>query len=321
MKALLLEGRDSLVLREVAAPAPGPGEVLLSVEAAGIGGSECQALADPGRRPLPQAMGHGIVGRDPQGRRVAVFPLRGCGDCAFCRADRQQLCDDWSLIGVQSDGGFQQQLAVPEAALEVLPEGMSWQAASFVEPFANAVAAWDRSLASAGDRVAVLGAGGLGLGLVACAAEADCRTVELAEPAPSRRAAAGRLGAMTSASALEGGFDVVFDTVGSEETRATAIDLTVKGGRCLFLGFATPRGEIDFSALIRQQKTLIGSFVYDRPQFRRAIALAARCPDDWVQGLGFDRVEPALRAFREGRFDPVKAALLPNGDPEGHDKG
>ena len=87
----------------------GPDEVVIDVAVAGIGGSEYLGYNNPGIRTLPNIMGHGFAGTTAEGRRVAVNPLRSCGTCAYCRQGLGQLCDDWHLIGVQSDGGFAQQ--------------------------------------------------------------------------------------------------------------------------------------------------------------------------------------------------------------------
>lgn len=312
MKALVLEGSKQLNLRDVPGPVPASGDVLVSVAATGIGGSEYLGFANPGIRPLPNIMGHGFAGT-VEGRRVAVYPLSGCGHCCYCDDERVQLCPEWSLTGVHTSGGFAQQVAVPEGALVTLPDALSWEQSVFIEPFANAINAWAQSGAGADWAVAVLGAGGLGLGLVACASEAGCKRVDVSDPAPSRQAVAQALGSRQLKGDAEGKFDVVFDTVGSVQTRNLAIQLTRKGGRCVFLGFAAPAQEVNFSELIRHEKTLIGSFVFSMAQFRQAVQLAQRCRSEWVTNLGFAEVEPLLSRFLEDDFSVVKAALRPNG--------
>ena len=312
MKALVLEGSRALRLREIEAPEARPGEALVRVEVAGIGGSEYLGFANPGIRPLPNVMGHSIAGIAADGRRVAVNPLRGCGTCAACLADLVQLCDSWSLIGVQSDGGFAQVVSVPMESFVELPEDLSWEQAAFVEPFANSVNAWEISGAGSSDRIAVIGAGGLGLGLTACAAEAGCETLAVCDLSPTRLQAARDLGASYVGEALDGRYDVVFDTVGSADTRQMALEATRSGGHCVFLGFASALTEIDISAVIRQQKRLSGAFVYSAGQFSRALGLARLCHRDWVRNLSFDGVVPLLEGYLAGDFSVVRAALRPN---------
>lgn len=313
MQALLLEDSLTLRLREIDDPVTGPGDVIVDVAVTGIGGSEYLGYRNPGLRPLPNIMGHGIAGLAPDGGRVAVNPLHGCGVCAFCLKDQTQLCDSWSLIGVQSAGGFAQKLAVPEDSLIGLPDSMTWEQASFVEPFANAVNAWDLAQADPSATIAVLGAGSLGLGVVANASAAGCSTIHIRDNAASRRAAAATLGAGEISEATSETYDIVFDTVGSAESRQAAAALTAKGGRCVFLGFAAPKSEVNFVELIRGQKQFIGAFVYSGKQFERAIALAGKTQSSWVQNLSFAEVAPKLKQYLADNFLTVKAALRPNG--------
>ncbi len=312
MRALVLEDRRRLSLREIETPEAGPGETLVRVEVAGIGGSEYLGFANPGIRPLPNIMGHSIAGTTPDGRRVAVNPLRGCGRCAACSQDLAQLCESWSLIGVQSDGGFGQVVAVPSESLVALPDDLQWEQAAFVEPFANSVNAWEISGGGASDRVAVIGAGGLGLGLTACASRVGCQTLAVSDLSPSRLQAAQGLGATHVGDALVDRYDIVFDTVGSTDTRRAALEATRSGGHCVFLGFASALTEIDVSAVIRQQKRLSGAFVYSSRQFAKALELAPNSHPDWVRNVSFDDVAVLLERYLSGDFSVVRAALRPN---------
>ena len=117
MKALILESANNLQLKERPIPVAGKEELLLTVDLAGIGGSEHLGFSNPGIRPIPHVMGHGIVGRDNNGSLVAVYPLHGCAVCENCKNNKIQLCDEWKLIGVHSDGGLQQKIVVPENAV------------------------------------------------------------------------------------------------------------------------------------------------------------------------------------------------------------
>ncbi len=312
MKVLLLEGKRSLHLRDLDEPKSQSGSKVITVEAVGIGGSEYLGFNNPGIRPLPSAMGHGFSGMTSEGRRVAVYPLSGCGDCEYCLNDQEQLCDEWSLIGVQRHGGFAQKVEVSESQLFSIPDSLSWEQSVFIEPFANAINAWEISGANQSNSIAVIGSGSLGLGVVACAESAGCEYIEVAELSMQRRTAAHALGATQTQKILTRSYDVVFDTVGSEVSRTQAINATKKGGKCIFLGFETPETTINVSAVIRQQKILMGSFVYSSKQFAKAIELAAVCQDRWVENITFNQVEGHLLRYCEGDFSIVKIALRPN---------
>jgi len=305
LKALILEDKRILRILELDTPILKDGEVLVDVEVAGIGGSEYLGFNDPGIRSLPNIMGHGITGLTSDGRRVAVNPLQGCSKCAQCTEGLIQLCDSWSLIGVHSNGGFAQQVSVPEDSLYELLDLTTWEQSAFIEPFANSINAWELSKAEVNHTVAIIGAGGLGMGLVACVAGIGCKVIEVSDISESRRLAAKTLGATKAVESLEGEFDVVFDTVGSIEARKMAIQLTKKNGKCIFLGFAAQVHEVNFSELIRQQKHFIGSFVYSKQQFKKAIELAQCTQNEWVKNLSFYEVEPQLRKYLEGAIGAI----------------
>ena len=311
MQALVLEAKNILTLQEVSPPEPRADELLIEVKLCSIGGSEYMALANPGIRPLPHIMGHGISGTAPQAKRVAVYPLRGCGDCNYCQEGLTQLCDDWALIGVQLDGGFAQQVAIPEANLVDLPGSLSWEQSAFIEPFANAVNAWELAQIDPKNTVAIIGAGGLGLGLVALASETGC-DITVSDLSETRRSVASQLGATYTTAKPQGHFDVVFETFGSVESRRRALEITKRGGKCIFMGFATASLDVNISNIIRHQKHLMGSFVYSLEQFRKAVNLAESCLAEWVTNLSFNEVEPVLNAYLKGDFSIAKAALRPN---------
>ncbi len=312
MKSLLLEATDELKIRNGPVPKLSENEVLITVDVAGIGGSEYLALSNPGIRRLPHAMGHGIIGHTEDGNNVAIYPLQGCGQCTYCSTNEIQLCDDWSMIGVHSYGGFQQQLAVPKSALVDLPTNMPWQKAAFIEPFANSVNAWKIAAPAANHKIAVIGAGGLGLGVVACATASRTGIVDIAEWSKTRRAAAIHLGANDAQQELSGPYDIVFDTVGSERSRNQAISLLKKGGKCIFLGFSEAIQPVNFSELIRHQKQFVGSFVYSIQQFKEAIELVHLCKKEWIKDVSFENVYKHLQDFQKGNFDVVKLVLHPN---------
>ncbi|MCV6590472.1 MAG: zinc-binding dehydrogenase [Marinobacterium sp.] len=311
MDALLLTGPRQLIRATAPTPVAASGGQMLRVVVAGIGGSEYLSYLSPGMRTIPGVMGHSIAGLDDEGQRMLVFPLRGCEHCEYCAMGQLQLCDNWTLTGVQFDGGLATHCAVRNTQLVPMPDSLSWSQAVFVEPFANALNSWQRAAAQSTDSIAVIGAGSIGLGVVACAAQAGCEVICVAEPTVERQQAAHQLGATDSCVRLEQQYSVVFDTVGSPESRCWAIDHTRKGGRTVFLGFATPDMVLDMSEVIRHQKQLIGSFVYSREQFEQAITLAQCCPDDWVQYFGFDDLEAQLQRFSMGDFSCIKAAFRP----------
>ena len=312
MKALMLEDKRKLTLLDVEDPVASANSQLISIKSTSIGGSEYLGFNNPGLRPLPSIMGHGFSGVTSVGKRVTVYPLSGCGQCQFCLADKVQLCDQWSLIGVQTEGGFAEKIAVPRDQLFDLPEDLTWEQSVFIEPFANAINAWEISNATRNDSIAIIGAGSIGLGIVAHAQLSESKYVHVAELSSSRRNAAMMLGASHVADKLTESYDIVFDTIGSLESRDQAISLSKKGGVCVFVGFETPNMNLNMSEIIRHQKVLKGSFVYSKQQFSQAIELAKSCDNSWVKNVSFGEVEMTLSRFIEGDFSEIKIALRPD---------
>src|ERR1700744_3807404 len=130
MRAVVTEDVGSMSVLERGEPdAPGPGEVVVTPEAVGICGSDYhfflgELSAEAGGSQFPRIQGHEIgatiaaVGPDCRedlvvGQRVAVWPLRACGNCYPCSVGRPNTCDYFELIGIHTDGGLQDLLAVP----------------------------------------------------------------------------------------------------------------------------------------------------------------------------------------------------------------
>ncbi len=138
MKAMLLPERgpietSPLVLTDLPDPAPGPGEIRVKVSACAICRTDLHVIeGDLPIRRMPLIPGHQAVGtvdaagtgasRFPSGARVGIAWLaRTCGECAFCAADRENLCDRPLFTGYHRDGGFAEYAVVPEAFAYPLP--------------------------------------------------------------------------------------------------------------------------------------------------------------------------------------------------------
>ncbi|MFT3720429.1 alcohol dehydrogenase catalytic domain-containing protein [Pseudorhodoferax sp.] len=163
-----------LVERET--PAPGPGQVLIAVEACGVCGADATDIdrADPAVQP-PRVPGHEVVGRIAAlgagvpalwkpGQRVGVGRLGGhCNACAQCRQGRFQLCTSQPVVGSSCDGGYAEMMLARSTALVAIPDELCPEDAA---PILCAGIATFNALkkcgAQAGDTVAILGIGGLG---------------------------------------------------------------------------------------------------------------------------------------------------------------
>lgn len=173
MKAWVLHGIQDLRWETVEKPAPGRGEVLVSVKAVGICGSDIPRIYRTGAHIHPIIPGHEVsgfveaVGAEVEsgwlGQRVGIFPLLPCKACGPCKDKRYEMCRNYSYIGSRRDGGFAEYVTVPVWNLLKLPEQVSYEEAAMLEPMAVAVHAMRRAVISALDTVVVCGLGTIGM--------------------------------------------------------------------------------------------------------------------------------------------------------------
>ena len=235
---------------EVAEVDPGADEILLQVASASICGSDLHLLAFG---PMPVTLGHEFAGMLSDGTAVAVNPNSPCGTCDQCREGFGHRCRTGAqrVLGVGADGGMAEAVAVRRASLVSLPSGLRVEDACLVEPLGVATHGMRLGAVTSGQRVAVVGAGAIGLAAVA-AARAIVDDVGLV----SRHAAQHDAGLRLGARPAEGEFDVVIECAGTEAALASAADLCRPGGLILFLsthwtpvaipGFAASMKELDF---------------------------------------------------------------------------
>jgi alcohol dehydrogenase len=307
MRAMVIERYGApLVLRDIPSPTPGPGEVLVRVLGCGVCRTDLKiaagAMPFSATLPLPHVPGHEISGeiaalgpgaRARVGDRVVVFNYWACGRCAHCQAGDETLCErlrGW--VGFTSPGGFQEYLVAPDDCVLPLPDAVRPEHGG---PLSCALgtayhAAVSRGAVRAGEAVAVVGAGGVGLHIVQVARAAGA-AVFAVDVQPHRLEAARAAGAdaafLTGDDAVAGvrlatggrGADLVLDTVGHHDSVLAAADLVRAGGRIVLIGY-TGRAEeyppLPTQRVVLGQLTLMGSRYVTRLELRRALDLVAR---------------------------------------------
>jgi 2-desacetyl-2-hydroxyethyl bacteriochlorophyllide A dehydrogenase len=308
MESLVWLGPERLRVEQVARPVPQPNEVVVTVDAAGICGSEVEGyMGRQANRTPPLVMGHEFAGtvtavadgvdRTWMGRRVTVNPLLCCGKCLACRSGHRNVCERRQLIGVHRPGGFGAEVAVPVSALVRFPDGLDVRLAALAEPLANGVHAVRLgTVRGTPERAIVIGAGTIGLAALQAARAAGIPQVAVAEPHVGRRAQAEALGATEvaeSAEAVTESAPLVLDAVGRNETRARGIALTRAAGTFVAIGLHTDTLELSFHDLIRREIAVQGSYAYSDDDFATAVRWLA----EGRAGIG--KLEP-VRPLSEG---------------------
>lgn len=306
---------------------PRAAEVAVRVTSCGLCGSDAAMFT--GRHPVirpPLVPGHEIVGviarvgaegEDLLGRRVAVMPQIGCGECVQCRRGHPRLCADMRLIGGQLAGGAAEEVLVPIDALVPVPDGVPDAVLPIVEPLAVATHAVGRAPGLVGGEVLVVGGGPIGL-LVALAARASgASQVTLTEPVASRQRVVQHFGVPAQASVPERQYDVVFDCVGGRELPERLLASVLAGGALVLVGVSAPELSFDGILLQRQERAVIGSHMYTRSDFEAALRMLGdgMLPtDDASLALLFDRrsLADAADAFADlvERRSPAMKILL-----------
>ncbi|MCM3885592.1 alcohol dehydrogenase catalytic domain-containing protein [Frankia sp. R82] len=259
-RAVWIDAPGQLTVRPVVPAPPAAGEVLVRVAWAGICGSDREILH--GTRPAgyvryPVLPGHewsGTVeavgpGVDPSliGRPVVAEGLRSCRICGACRRGDTHLCDGpYDETGFTRPGAWCDHLVVPAALLHPLPAGIDLRAAAGLEPAACAAAACLLAAAVPGMRIAMVGAGTLGLLATQLLAAGGPAELVAVDPRTRRADLAVACGATTLISPDEAAtgtrwqrrFDVVVEAAGAPGSAHLATTLAHRGARVVLTGLA-----------------------------------------------------------------------------------
>lgn len=331
MRAVRYHGpRRPLTLEDVPTPAPGPGEVLVRVTAAGICHTDLHfgsGLLDLGVAPL--TLGHEVVGRIERsgegvapsrtGERVVVYYYVGCGACERCLVGDENLCDALRAeYGFVSDGGFAEWVRVPARNAVPLPAHVTdAEAAPIGCAVTTAVHAAALARVELGDWVVVLGAGAVGFGLVQVARLSGARVIAVART-PARLQKARELGAEQVVRAgsedvakrvreiTRGrGADVVFELVATKETMAASLGALAKRGRLVFIGYSKDDLRVHPIQLVVGEQVVTASVGCTLAELRRSVELVA---DGRVRTV-VARTLP-LELFQEGLDALERGALV-----------
>ena len=280
MQALRYQSRDLAEIVELPVPEPGPGEVLIRVEAAGICRTDLEILAGNYSAEFPVTPGHEFAGTvvalgagapaSWAGRLVAVDPLLPCGACRWCLAGRVNLCANFRAYGSEADGGLAE-FAVARVDNLVDATGLPPEIAALAEPLGCAENGAFRSGVGAGDEVLVIGAGPIGL-LILTAFGRRGANLSLVEPQAERLARGGAFGAaqrftsVDEALADTDGYDLVVDVTGRAPVVQQAVRGVRRGGRLLLFGVCPVGSELilDPHDLYAREITVLGSFSLNR---------------------------------------------------------
>lgn len=295
MRAAVYHGRRDIRVQDVPVPRlTSDTDVILDVLACGVCGTDAaEWSAGPSFVPLdrphpasghlgPMILGHEFAGlvRSVGAEVTTVVPgqlvVSGsgmwCGSCRPCRAGKTNLCVHRWVVGLNADGGLAEQVRVPERILVGAPAGLDPHSAAMAQSVSVGVHAVRRSGLRAGQRVLVIGVGGVGGFVVAASRSRHPGALVALDVNESRLTTASSLGAshvlnaratdvLTDALAITDGegFDVVVEASGAPASLATATSLVASGGTVLLLGLHHPPSSIDLHSLALREVSLLTS--------------------------------------------------------------
>jgi len=283
MKTIVLDEPGHFRLADRAAPpAPAPGEALVRVHRVGVCGSDLHAFR--GKQPFftyPRVVGHELgveivalgqpEARLAVGDRCAVEPYLNCGHCIACRRGKTNCCVNLKVLGVHTDGGMRELLTVPVAKLHPSKK-LSVDQLALVEMLTIGAHAVRRAQPESGECVLVIGAGPIGLSVIAFAQLVGAKVIVLEISERRRQFCRQRLGVDTCLGGqsetmvdelqtlLNGDLPTtVFEATGNASSMMRSIQYVANGGKLTFVSLV--QGDLTFrdTELHRRELTLLRS--------------------------------------------------------------
>ena len=330
---------EGIGLESAAKPVPLPHEVLVETTVVGICGSDTHAAA--GHHPfvpLPYFPGHEVVGIVREigsdvtgievGARVTVEPTLPCWTCKMCTTGRSNLCENLRFFGCgYEQGGMADFFTIPADRLHVIPDGMTDLQAALIEPLSTPVHAVRLSGGVRDKAVVIIGAGTIGLLVLAAARHDGARRIVMTDLVDSKRQRALRLGAdavldadrpdLAEALRAELGesADVVFDCVAVQSTVTLAVKTALRAGTVVIVGVPAAPVTVPLAEIQDLQVRIQGSATYMPEDYAAAIRIIeageVRAEDFITSQLSFDDAATAFASSAGGQ--EVKVVLTRGG--------
>jgi 6-hydroxycyclohex-1-ene-1-carbonyl-CoA dehydrogenase len=331
---------EPLKVEEVPVPEVGADEVLVKVAGCGICQSDLEYidLGVPTVKKPPITLGHEPAGTITkagesvkgfkEGDTVLCGNIISCGVCRYCREGRDDICDNWVMLGNMIDGAYAQYMKIPAKNAYLLPPEIDPEYGCIV---ADAVstpfhAVKDRSGLRIGDNVAIFGCGGLGMAAIQIATAMGGNVIAV-DVFDAKLEIARKMGAVETINSQTTdavkeirrltsgrGVDVAFEMIGRPETIVRAYKSVAKGGRLVQVGFSPKEVTLNLGRMMVNEIEVVGSCGCRSVDFPRLIELIRRGKID-IKSLvthkfPLSQVNEALDVLRRG--ESIRVVLTPN---------
>ncbi len=282
---------------EIPVPEIKPNEVLVKIIKIGVCGSDIHVYH--GEHPFtsyPVTQGHEVSGEVvktggevtglTEGQKVTIQPQVVCGECYPCRHGKYNLCEELKVMGFQTTGMASHYFAVDAAKVTPLPEEMSFDEGAMIEPLAVAVHAVKRAGDVKGAKIAVLGAGPIGILVAQTAKGLGAESVMITDVSDLRLEKAKECGVDFCVNTRNKDFgeamlqnfgpdkaDVIYDCAGNNITMGQAVKYARKGSTIILVAVFADLGQIDLAVLNDHELDLNTSMMYRNEDYLDAIRL------------------------------------------------
>ena len=291
----LMTAPKEITFREVDIPEPGPDQVLVKIKRIGVCGSDIHVFH--GMHPYtkyPVTQGHEVSGKIVKlgqyvsnlqvGQRVTIEPQVFCGRCHPCLHGKYNLCENLKVMGFQTVGTASEYFAVDASKITPLPEGMSYNEGAMIEPLAVTVHAGKRFADMKGTKVAVLGAGPIGILLSQAVKALGAAEVMITDISEKRLELAKSVGADYAINTAKEDFgealvacfgpdkaDVIYDCAGNDITMNSAIQNARKGSTIILVAVFAKMANVDLAKLNDSELDLNTSMMYRHEDYVDAL--------------------------------------------------
>lgn len=342
MKAAVFHGSDvGIRIEDIPVPGIGPDEILVRVAACGVCHTDLHYIEHgvPTFKKPPVVLGHeasGVVeeiGNQVtnlrEGERVLLPAVLTCGHCALCRAGRENICSNMTMLGNHIDGAYAEFVAVPAKDVLHLPDSIPLEAASII---ADAIstpyhAVKNRARVRLGDVVVVFGCGGVGINVVQLAAAAGgyVIAVDLNE---RKLEWASEFGAAETINAAQvdrvskeikkrtgGGADITMEVIGNPKTIEEAFDSVRVGGRLVVVGYTNERISVVAGKIMFKELEVVGSLGCRPSDYVPLIRMVEQgivnVERQVTHRFGLDELGKAFEVMKEGVS--LRSIVIPQG--------
>lgn len=285
--------------REIERPIPNEGEVLVKIKRIGICGSDIHVYH--GKHPFtkyPVTQGHEVSGEIAElgegvegfhvGQKVTIEPQVVCGKCYPCRHGKYNLCEELKVMGFQTTGTASEYFAVDQKKVTPLPDTMTFNQGCMIEPLAVTIHAARRFDEIKGSKIAILGAGPIGILLAQSCKALGAESVLITDISDGRLALAKKCGADYIANTKVEDFndamlnafgpdkaDCIYDCAGNDTTMGQAIKYARKGSKIILVAVFAGMANVDLAVLNDHELDLDTTMMYRHEDYVEAIKLVS----------------------------------------------